>query len=187
MPVTHSPFFKRAHFFWASSLLLPRVHVCFSLQLCARVSKRKQTADCCLKTNLKKIMRATADAWMISSLKNIKKYLGVWQKVGDQKQKLQMLPWSMLLDKQVPLPKQAAAHWWLLFLPMHHQQHHLHQWSQWRSNETREPPSPETEKRNSTTKKTRQIAIAKKKSVFYVWDDFESGAWHDMKIILSTI
>jgi len=56
-----------------------------------------------------------------------------------------------------------AAHWWLLFLPMHHQ-HHLHQWSQSKQRDR----EPETVKKKENYQKTRQIAT-EKKSVFYVW------------------
>jgi len=61
--------------------------------------------------------------------------------VGDNKKlKLQMLPWSMLLDKNKQTTPNAA-HWWLLFLPRHHQhqlykQQHLinKEVNKWREN-----------------------------------------------------
>ena len=104
---THSPFLSACSLFL--SIFLAFWHMCALQFACANMFQHaKQTADCCLKkTKFEKIW-TTVDAWMISSLKKFKQICFGVSKVGDQKQKLQMLPWSMLLDKTKqtkPLPK----------------------------------------------------------------------------------
>ena len=103
---THSPFLSACSLFL--SIFLAFWHMCVLQFACANMSQHaKQTADCCLKNKIWKNLDNSRclDDFFLKKFKQI--CFGV-SKVGDQKQKLQMLPWSMLLDKTKqtkPLPK----------------------------------------------------------------------------------
>ena len=111
---------------------------------------------------------------MISSLKKFKQICFGVSKVGDQKQKLQMLPWSMLLDKTKPkpLPKLLTDDYFffrciinIIYI-----------------NEVNRSNATANRKRYKKGKLPKNSSNCNwKKNLSFMYDDFESGAWHDKK------
>ena len=109
---------------------------------------------------------------MISSLKKFKQICFGVSKVGDQKQKLQMLPWSMLLDKTKPKPLPKLLTDDYFFFRCIINIIYINEVN--RSNAT---ANRKRWKKRKTTKKLVKLQL--KKNLSFMYDDFESGAWHD--------